>query len=176
MAYTSIPRFLDIEYSETEAGLLPTAMAWSLADGRMKVVVIEPDEDWLDEDGEPADVDLRYLQEQGVPLIELARALHEDLPDQTVYIDGLDPDEALVEMIFTSVGMEQPFELALVSELLPELDRAAIEDARQTLIFQEGLDPQLPETGVYALLLLAQQAGLVEKSEEPEEPGESGDL
>ncbi len=170
LAYTSVPRFLDIEYSETDEGLLPTAMAWSLADGRMKVVVIEPDEAWFSDHDELPDVDLRYLQEQGVPLIELARSLHEDLPDQTVYVDGLDPDDALVEMIFEAVGMEQPFELAPVSELITELDRADIEDARQALIFQEGLDPQLPETGVYALLLLAQQAGLVEVAED------SGDL
>ena len=169
MAYTSVPRFLDIEYSETDAGLLPTAMSWSLADGRMKVVIIEPDEAWLEDDDLP-DVDLRYLQEQGVPLIELARSLHEDLPDQVVYVDGLDPDEALVEMIFEAVGMEQPFEIAPVSELITGLDRGDIEDARQALIFQEGLDPLLPETGVYALLLLAQQAGLVETQEE------SGDL
>lgn len=162
MAYTSMPRFLDIEYSETENGLLPTAMAWSLADGRMKVVVIEPDESWLPEDGDLPDVDLRYLQEQGVPLIELARSLHEDLPDQTVYVDGMDPDEALVEMIFEAVGMEQPFELAPVSELITELGRDDIEDARQEMIFQEGLDPLLAETSVYTMLLLAQRSGLVE--------------
>jgi hypothetical protein len=37
-------------------------MAWSLEDGRMKVVVIEPDEVWLPEDSDPADVDIRYLR------------------------------------------------------------------------------------------------------------------
>ncbi|WP_207308952.1 hypothetical protein [Marinobacter salicampi] len=166
MAYSSIPHFLDIEYCESDEGIFPVAMAWSLDDGRMKVVVIEPDDDWLPEDGDAPDVDLRYLREQGVPLIELARSLHEDLPDQTVYVDGLDPDDALVEMIFESVGMEQPFELASVSSLLTHLDQSAIEDARQTLIFEEGLDPRLPETGVYALLLMAQQAGMVDPEDQ----------
>ena len=81
------PRFLDIEYCQTDDALFPTAMAWSLEDGRMKTVVIAPSDDWLPEDGDLGDVDLLYLEEQGVPLIELARELHQDLPDQTVFVE-----------------------------------------------------------------------------------------
>ncbi|MDX1459172.1 MAG: hypothetical protein R3276_16390 [Marinobacter sp.] len=158
----SIPRFLDIEYCQSDEVFFPTAIAWSLADGQMKTVMIEPDESWLPTDFDPPNVDLRLLQEQGVPLIEIARALHEDLPDETVYTDGLDPDETLVDLIFTAVGMEAPFELAPVSELITSLDRHDIEDRRRDLLFQEGLDPQLPENGVYALLLLAQEEGLID--------------
>ncbi len=158
----SIPRFLDIEYCQSDEVFFPTAIAWSLADGRMKTVVIEPDESWLPTDFDPPDVDLHLLQEQGVPLIELARALHEDLPDETVYTDGLDPDETLVDLIFEAVGMESPFELAPVSELITGLNRNDIEDRRRDLMFQQGLDPQLPENGVYALLLLAQEEGLID--------------
>lgn len=163
---TAVPRFLDIEYCQSGDWFFPTAMAWSLADGRMKVVVIAPDDDWLPDSEEEPDVDLRYLYEQGVPLIELARALHEDLPDQTVFVDGLDPDEALVERIFDAVGMDIPFELAPVSELITGLDQNSLEDERQALIFEHGLDPQLPETGVYVMLLLARQTGLVEDTDE----------
>lgn len=156
----SIPRFLDIEYCQSDNALFPTAMAWSLADGRMKTVVIAPDDNWLPDDADLLDVDLMYLHEQGVPLIELARTLHEDLPDETVYTDGLDPDEVLVDLIFDAVGMESPFELAPVSELITDVDPATLEDRRRDLMFSNGLDPQLPENGVYALLLLAQEEGL----------------
>jgi hypothetical protein len=135
----------------------------------MKVVVIEPDDDWLPDSDQEPDVDLRYLREQGVPLIELARALHEDLPDQTVYVDGLDPDEALIERIFDAVGMDIPFELAPVNELITGLDQDSLEDARQALIFEHGLEPQLPESGVYVLLLLARQMGLIEGTDETDE-------
>eukprot|EP00903_Cladosiphon_okamuranus_P005289 g5287.t1 len=82
-------------------------MAWSLEDGRMKTVVIAPSDDWLPEDGDLGDIDLLYLEEQGVPLIELARELHQDLPDQTVFVDGLDPDEILVDLIFTAAALAQ---------------------------------------------------------------------
>ncbi|SFM20909.1 hypothetical protein [Marinobacter zhejiangensis] len=157
-----IPHFLDIEYCQTDDVLFPTAIAWSLADGRMKTVVIAPDDEWLPDDGHLPDIDLQYLHEQGVPLIELARALHEDLPDQTVYTDGLDPDEILVDRIFSAVDMEAPFELATIDELISGLDSDTLEDRRRELLFSNGLDPQLPENGVYALLMLAQEEGLTD--------------
>lgn len=157
----SVPRFMDIEYCQTEDALFPTALAWSLEDGRMKTVVIAPDESWIPDGAELPDVDLFYLEEQGVPLIELARELHQDLPDQTVYVDGLDPDEILVDRIFDAVGMEPPFELAPITELIPQLDSQTIEDRRRSILFEHGLEPQLPENGVYALLMLAQEEHLV---------------
>lgn len=162
------PRFMDIEYFQSDELFFPTAMAWSLADGRMKTVVIEPDESWLAHaEHELPEDQLWYLREQGVPLIELARALHEDLPDQTVYTDGLDPDETLVDLLFSAVAMEPPFELAPLDELIPGMNRDAIEDRRREILFEQGLDPQLPESGVYALLMLALQEGLIEPQDLP---------
>nr|WP_241264488.1 hypothetical protein [Marinobacter daepoensis] len=158
----SLPRFLDIEYCQTDDSLFPTAIAWSLADGQMKTVVIAPDESWLPEDGDLGDVDLRHLEEQGVPLLELTRELHEDLPDQTVYVDGLDPDEILIDLIFSAVHQEAPFEIAPIAELIHGLDTDTLEDRRRQLLFEEGLEPQLPENGVYALLLLAKEEGYLE--------------
>lgn len=158
----SLPRFLDIEYCQTDEALFPVAISWSLDDGRMKTVVIEPDDSWFDDDSLPVDLDRRYLEEQGVPLIEIARELHQDLPDQTVYVDGLDPDEILVDQMFTAVEMEAPFEIASISELIPGLPAQELEDRRRQLLFDHGLDPQLPESGVYALLLLAREEGCLD--------------
>jgi hypothetical protein len=156
------PHFLDIEYCQTEDTLFPTAMAWSLADGQMKTVVIAPEDAWLPEDGDLGDVDLNYLEEQGVPVLEIARELHQDLPDQTVYVDGMDPDEVLIDLLFSAVDQEAPFEIAPISELLIHADANDLEDRRRQLLFDEGLEPQLPENGVYALLLLAREEGLIE--------------
>ncbi|OJT00188.1 hypothetical protein [Marinobacter nauticus] len=157
----SIPRFLDIEYCQTDDALFPVAMAWSLADGQMKTVVIAPEEAWLPDDGDLGDVDLLYLEEQGVPLLELVQELHQDLPDQTVYVDGIDPDEILIDLIFSAVSQDAPFEIAPVSELITGIDRDTLEDRRRQLMFDEGLETQLPENGVYALLMLAQEEGLL---------------
>ena len=158
----ALPRFLDIEYCQTDDALFPVAMAWSLEDGRMKTVVIAPEDAWLPDDGDLGDVDLRYLEEQGVPVIELARELHQDLPDQTVYVDGLDPDEVLVDLIFGAVQQDPPFEIAPISDLITNIDRETLEDRRHQLMIEEGLEPQLPENGVYALLLLAKEEGLLD--------------
>lgn len=158
----SVPIFLDIEYCQTEDVLFPTAIAWSLSDGRMKTVVIAPDDGWIPDSESQPDVDLNYLYEQGVPLIELAQVLHEDLPDCTVYVDGLDPDEVLVNLIFDAVSLSCPFEVVLVHELMPHINGTDLEDRRREIMFNNGLDPQLPENGVYALLLLAQEENLTE--------------
>jgi len=153
------PRFLDIEYCQTEDTLFPVAMAWSLENGQMKTVVIAPHDDWIPEDGDLGDFDLLYLEEQGVPLIEIVRELHQDLPDQTVYVDGMDPDEILIDLIFDAVDSEAPFEIVGIELLITSLSREALDDRRRQLLTDEGLQPQLPENGVYALLLIAREEG-----------------
>jgi hypothetical protein len=154
-----VPRFLDIEYCQTEDALFPVAMAWSLEDGQMKTVVIAPHDDWIPEDGDLGDFDLLYLEEQGVPLIEIVRELHQDLPDQTVYVDGMDPDEILIDLIFDAVESDVPFEIVGIESLITSLSREALDDRRRKLLTDEGLQPQLPENGVYALLLIAREEG-----------------
>lgn len=157
------PRFLDIEYCQTDDALFPVAIAWSLEDGQMKTVMITPADEWLPEDGDLGDLDPQYLDEQGVPLIELARELHQDLPDQTVYVDGLDPDEVLVDLIFSAMGQDVPFEIAPITELITDLNSDVLEDRRREFLFEESLEPQLPENGVYALLLLAREEGMLDE-------------
>lgn len=164
-----IPQFIDIEFADTGEMCFPTAMAWSLEDGSMKTVVIAPDDNWLPDDPESLDVDLRYLEEQGVPLIELVRDLNEDLSDKTVFVDGIDPDEGLVDLIFDALAMPVPFELATIDNLVKRLSAAEIEDWRREVLFTHGLDPQLPESGVYALLMLARDEGIIPEDYQPDD-------
>ena len=49
-----------------------------------------------------------------------------------------------------------------ISELITGLNSEALEDRRRQLLFDEGLEPQLPENGVYSLLLLAREEGYLE--------------
>ncbi|MCH8497633.1 MAG: hypothetical protein LAT63_04110 [Marinobacter sp.] len=157
----SVPLFIDIEYVQSDDCCFPTAIAWSLPSGQIKAVVIEPDDSWLTDEVEDLDVDLRYLREQGVPLLELVRELNEDLSNQSVFSDGLDPDPQLADILFEAVDMETPFEILPIEELIEHADRQTLEDHRRALLFERGLEPQLPENGVYALLLLAQEEGLL---------------
>ncbi len=63
---------------------------------------------------------------------------------------------------FEAVKQEAPFEIAPIADLITDLDSDALEDRRRELMFEEGLEPQLPENGVYALLLIARESGLLD--------------
>lgn len=164
-----IPQFLDIQFVDVDGQPIPTAMAWSLADGSLKAIVIEPADAWHTDEADTPGFDPLYQHEQGVPLLELVRDLNEDLSDQTVFVDGLDPDEELVERIFDSVAMPVPFELVVADQLLKHLSRGDLEDRRRELLFSHSLDPQLPESGVFALLMLAQEEGIIPDAPEPDD-------
>lgn len=155
----ALPQFLDIEYIESEGRLIPVAAAWSLPDGRIKAVVIMPDETWLPDDPEDLAIDLVRLQEHGVPAIDAVQEMTMDLADLTVFTDGVDPDELLVELLFGAFNQDPNFETAPVSDLLTSASLDEVEDRRREISQDHGLDPDLPEATVMSLLLLAQDYG-----------------
>lgn len=161
----TLPQFIDIEYCDTGTHCYPTAVAWSLADGRIKTVVLTPDDEWLPQLAEDPAVDLRWLYETGVPVIEVIREMEHDLTDRTVFNDGLDPDESLVDMLYQTVNQDPPFEVAPVSELFDGESPADLEEERRRILFEHQLDASQPENGVYALLMLARDKGLITEEE-----------
>lgn len=157
----TLPQFIDIEYCDTGTHCYPTAVAWSLADGRIKTVVLTPDDEWLPELAEDPSVDLRWLFETGVPVIEVIREMDNDLADRTVYCDGLDPDELLVDTLYQTLNQDPPFEVAAVGGLFDGESTADLEEERRQILFENQLDATQPENGVYALLILARDKGLI---------------
>ncbi|MFE8073168.1 hypothetical protein QQM79_19065 [Marinobacteraceae bacterium S3BR75-40.1] len=151
-----LPQFVDIEYLEIENCLIPTGLAWSLDDGRIKYVVLMPDDSWLPEDPDELWVDLDYYAEQGVPALDAIQELAEDAGGSTIFHDALDPDEQLLEKLFETFRQDPPFELAGIAELLKE-DAAVLEQRRQDILNEQGLAPESAESTVYSLLLLARE-------------------
>lgn len=154
-----LPQFIDIEYAESEGRLIPVAAAWSLDDGRIKAVVIMPDESWLPDDPEDMSVDLRRLQEHGVPAIDAVQEMTVDLADRTVYCDGVDPDGDLVELLYAAFGQDPNFEVEPINALLSGLSIDQLDDRRRELCQEHDLEPELPEATVMSLLLLARDCG-----------------
>lgn len=154
-----LPQFIDIEFAESEGRLIPVAAAWSLEDGRIKAVVIMPDESWLPDDPEDLSVDMTRLQEQGVPAIDAVQEMTMDLADRTVFCDGVDPDEELVELLYAAFGQDPNFEVAPISNLINTLSVAEIDDRRRELCQEHDLEPELPEATVLSLLLLTADCG-----------------
>lgn len=150
----SFPIFLDIESSTPDEGAFPTSIAWSLPDGLIKSVLICPDDDWEPWDNCDAEVDLQHLMDQGVSGADIIRELNDDLSGQTVFVDGLDDDEALLEKLFDSFGSDPDFEIATLSQLYSDMENETILDQLRTLSEQHEMSMNEAEDKVRALLFL----------------------
>ncbi len=156
-----IPQFLKFEFDDNGPRLFPTAVAWSLADGQIKYVILMPEDEWLGEDPEERILDDDYFRTQGVAPIDVLREMNEDLAEVTVFIDGLDPDEQMLELLCESLNTQPTFEIAHLSRLLRHLSPEELMERHRDLMIREGMDPQIAENSVYVQLLLAREEGLV---------------
>ena len=155
------PQFLKFEYDDNGPWLFPTAAAWSLVDGRIKYVVIMPEDDWLAADADERMLDDRFFREHGAAPLDVFREMNEDLAEATVFHDGLDPDEELLDFLSQTLGLTAAFELAPMTALLHHTSFEDLADRYQDLITRETLDPSIAENAVYAQLLLAREEGLM---------------
>lgn len=158
-----LPQFLKFEFDDNGPRLFPTAVAWTLTDGSIKYVVLMPDEDWLPDDEDERVLDDEFFLQQGVSPLDALREMNEDLAETTVYVDGLDPDEDLLDYLCDTLGKEPSFEVAPMDSLLSHLGFEAMADRYRELMAQQTLDPRVAENAVYAQLLLAREEGLIRR-------------
>jgi len=152
-----LPVFVDIETSHSDEGGYPTAIAWSLSDGSIKSVQIIPDDEWDPWDNAGADVDVQHLMDQGESGPEIIRELNQDLCGQTVFVDGLDDDEHLLEYLFDTYSNAPDFELASLSQLMPGVDIEDLLTMRQQIASEHQLDIGLLDDNIRAMLFLFKQ-------------------
>lgn len=158
-----LPQFLKFEFDDNGPTLFPTAVAWTLTDGRIKYVVLMPDDDWLSDDEDERVLDDEFFLQQGVSPLDALREMNEDLAEATIYTDGLDPDEELLDVLCETMGQQPSFEVAPMSSLLRHLGSENMADRYREVMARETLDPQVAENAVYAQLLLAREEGLIQK-------------
>jgi len=151
------PQFLDIEASMPDEGQYPVEISWTLRDGTIKSVIISPDDEWDPWDMAAPDLDVQHLMDQGVSPGDIIRELNEDLGGQTVYVDGLDDDERLLELLFDACGAEPDFELATLKELSTSINFEDLLQQRREIAEQNSLDLEHCEDQVRCLLFLSQQ-------------------
>ncbi len=149
------PVFLDIEASCYDEAGFPLSLAWSLPDGRIKTVLVMPDEGWTPH--ATASVDLAHYYDQGASARDIVHEINTDLDGQTLYIDGLDPDEIWLDRLFEACGEEPGFELARIDDLFIGREYATLIDLRQEFVRLHNLDAQTPEHQVLSLLYLFQE-------------------
>ena len=150
----NFPLFIDIEASSPDEKAFPTSITWSLPDGQLKSVQIIPDDEWDPWDNADAEIDLQHLFDQGVSGPDIIRELNEDLDGQTVYVDGLDEDDSLIELLFDTYQQSIGFEIATLRELFPKQDIENILTLRNEIANEYQLDIELIEDKVRALIFL----------------------
>ena len=152
---SDLPCFLDLEFSSPDEGQFPIAIAWSLPDGSIKAVMVCPDDDWEPWDNTEAELDLQFYLDQGVSGPDIIREINEDLSGQTVFIDGLDEDEAMLELLFETYDNSPDFELASLTDLIRDIGLEELILRRQDIANHQGLDLSNAEDTVRANLFLA---------------------
>lgn len=150
----NFPLFIDIEASTPDSNGFPISISWSLADGQLKTVLIIPDDEWDPWDNADPNLDLQHLFDQGVSGPDVIRELNEDLDGQTVYIDGLDEDEPLLEKLFETYEQTLGFEIATINELFPKHDIENILIMRTEISREYQLDLELIEDRVRSFIFL----------------------
>lgn len=150
----NFPLFIDIETSSADENAFPTSISWSLHDGQLKSVLIIPDDEWDPWENADADIDLQHLFDQGVSGPDVIRELNEDLDGQTVYVDGLDEDENLIELLFDTYQSSIGFEIATLKDLFPKQNIESILSLRNEISNEYQLDIEQIEDKVRALIFL----------------------
>jgi len=151
------PLFLDINASHSDDNAFPTSIAWSLPDGTIKSVIISPDSDWDPWDNARPDLDIQHLMDQGVSGPDVIREMNDDLDGQTVFVDGLDEDELLLELLFETYDNTPGFELATVAQLHPQHNFEDVLVIRRQIADEYQFNLDLAEENVQALLHLSER-------------------
>ncbi len=149
--------FLDIIPSSPDDGMYPTEIAWSLEDGQLKSVLILPDDDWEPWDNASYETDVQHLFDHGETPADIVSELNDDLSGHTVFIDGLDDDTKLLELLFESCNQEPDFELAPVTELFLDDKLETILRLRNEVAATRGLDLHQCADTVKSLIFVASE-------------------
>ncbi|MCK0746368.1 hypothetical protein [Chromohalobacter nigrandesensis] len=150
------PGFITIETGDEDA--LPVAIAWALPDGQVKHSLIQPDDDWLDEDLlKLGDYSLDELRSLGLSPLDVLRELEGDHFNVTLYTAGIGDDEAALSRLFDDFAVTPFVELAPAETLYPDLDPGEWARARGELFGDLGLEPMRADHEVQVMLYLHQR-------------------
>ncbi|HKM15582.1 MAG TPA: hypothetical protein VJY63_06640 [Marinospirillum sp.] len=146
----SLPSFIAVEGAVDEDNSFPVNIAWSLPDGTIKQVLIQPDELWLQDDTSLSGVRDLDLTLEAYSAAEVIRELLYDQLDDAYYVTAIHPQEGWLLKLFTSAEQEIGFELSEASGLC-----ASFEEWQETYrdnLQLHGLDADRAEDQVRALL------------------------
>lgn len=120
----NIPAIIDLEASGFGKGSYPIEVAYALLDGSdVKGYLIRPEADWQHWSDQAQDIhgiSKQRLQDEGLPVYEVAQALNQGLKGRVVYSDAWGFDRSWLARLFDAAGVMQQFKLEALSHLLTQ--------------------------------------------------------
>lgn len=157
--------FLDIESSSPDEDGYPICIAWTTAEGTIQTALIIPEDDWVDWDfsyQHSHGLTREHLFEQGQTALDVIKQLKSDLEDCTVYVDGLDQDQAWLERLFNCFDIDMPFEIEYFSASAIGVHYDQFMSDREELLQEHGLSGFNAENNVYVMLKIAERRLVIE--------------
>ncbi|MBC7942763.1 MAG: hypothetical protein H7Z19_23925 [Chitinophagaceae bacterium] len=136
------PCIMDIEASGFGRHSYPIEIGYVLPDGRSRCTLIRPAAHWTHWDAAAErlhGIDRCKLVQHGRPVVEVARALNDELSGRTVYCDGWAHDYAWLAALYEEAGFGPAFKLDTVGRLLDENRLSRLSLARGTAMAEMGL-------------------------------------
>lgn len=150
----SFPAFLFVEANDEN---LPLAIGWSLPDGQIKHTLIQPLESWEGDPATLADYALETLHASGERPLDVIRELETDHFGDTVYVSGLNDDEAALNRLFNEYGMSPFVTVMPIETLYSGVDADEWRDMRSDLIQEQGLMPMQADHELLIMLMAHQR-------------------
>lgn len=110
----SYPHFVAVDASSWEEEAQPIAIAWSLADGRIKTTLIQPEDNWDDWDYALEDIhgiSRDTLYQRGETAWAVIRELENDIDQSYVFSDDAERVEELMSRIYEACDRELSLEV-----------------------------------------------------------------
>ena len=124
----SYPHFIAIDASSREESAVPVAIAWSLEDGSIKTVLIQPEDDWDDWDYSLEDlhgISQHTLYQLGETPWSVVRELEHDLEQPLVFSHEAEVTQMLLERLYEACGRDLSIETADHAEGIADTNRLA---------------------------------------------------
>lgn len=124
------PQFVAIDASSWEERAHPIAIAWSLADGRIKTTLIQPEDDWDDWDYALEDIhgiNQDTLYQRGETCWSVIRELENDLQSSRLQSDDIEHCELMLERIYDACQRDLSIELDTL-EVAAELSQKTCDE------------------------------------------------
>jgi hypothetical protein len=148
------PVVIDVEASGFGRGSYPIEIGTVLDDGTRHCYLVRPEPEWSHWDGHaeavhgiPRDI----LFDRGLPVLEVAQKLNEELGRRVVYSDGWGVDRSWLALLFDCAQIPQLFKLESIRALLDEEQVATWHDAKNEIMME--LDLQRHRASADALIV-----------------------